>query len=118
MDRMLHHRVVHQDEAHPLAKLQLNRLGAGKFHSVESPDEALHVAGQMNFNFATRRSRIDAPISRAQVGIGQHATPAVIESAPRFAKSCCWGFGDIVHFRTLVENEWFWRDRLARRSWR
>src|SRR5579864_9612353 len=114
MDRMLHHRVVDQDEAHPLSKLQFNWIGAGEFLSVESPDESLHVAGEMNFDVATRRPRIDAAVAGTQVGIGQDAASVAIESVPRLRKSRPRSFGDIVHLRTLVEHEWFWRDCLSR----
>src|SRR6266481_5815241 len=72
MNRMLHHRVVDQNEPHSLSELQFNRLSAGEFHSVESPDKSLHVAGQMNFDLATRRPRIDATIACAQIGVIQY----------------------------------------------
>src|SRR5215469_2640108 len=47
MDRVLHHRVVDQHEAHAVAALKLDRPGLGEFLAVETPDEALHIAGEM-----------------------------------------------------------------------
>src|SRR5215471_9348000 len=60
MDRVLHHRVVDQHEAHPIAALYLDWPGLGEFLAVEAPDEALHVAGQMQCDLVRRRTRIAA----------------------------------------------------------
>ena len=70
MDRMLHHRVVDQHEAHPLAALEHDRLGFREFLAVEAPDEALHIAGEVQRDLARRRARIVAGLSRAQIGVG------------------------------------------------
>ena len=72
MDRVLHHRIVDQDEAHPLAALQDNRLGFREFPPVEAPHEALHIAGQMQRDLARGRARISAGPGRAQIGVGEH----------------------------------------------
>src|SRR5215831_19338997 len=47
MDRVLHHRVVDEHEAHPVTEFELDRPGLGEFLAVEAPDEALHVPGEM-----------------------------------------------------------------------
>src|SRR5215813_6558523 len=60
MDRVLHHRVVDEYEAHPLAALQNDRLGFRELLAVEAPDEALHIAGQMQCDLARGRARIAA----------------------------------------------------------
>ena len=41
MDRVLHHRVVDQHEAHPLAALQDYRLGLRELLAVKAPQKAL-----------------------------------------------------------------------------
>src|SRR6516165_5028986 len=60
MDRVLHHRVVDQHEAHPIAALELDRPGLGEFLAVEAPYETLHIAGQMQRDLVRRRTRIAA----------------------------------------------------------
>src|SRR5262245_30844995 len=60
MDRVLHHRVIDQHEAHAFAALQDNRPGFGEFLAVEAPDEALHVAGEMEIDVARGRAEISA----------------------------------------------------------
>ena len=52
MDRVFHHRVIDQHEAHALAALQDDRLGFRELLAVEAPDEALHIAGQMQRHLA------------------------------------------------------------------
>src|SRR6516225_1100447 len=51
MDRVLHHRVIDQNEADPVAALELDRPSLGEFLAVEAPDEALHIAGKMQRDF-------------------------------------------------------------------
>src|SRR5215469_10506203 len=60
MDRVLHHRVVDQHEPDPVAALELDRPGFGKLLAVEAPDEALHVAGEMQRDLVRRRARVVA----------------------------------------------------------
>ena len=50
MNRVRHHRVVHEHETHPLAVREPDRLGVGELHTVERPGEPLHVAGQVEFD--------------------------------------------------------------------
>src|SRR6516162_4208367 len=75
MDRVLHHRVVDQHEAHPIATLELDWPGLGKLLAVEAPDEALHVAGKMERDLVRRRTRIGAGFCRPQIRVGEHASP-------------------------------------------
>src|SRR6516225_4703721 len=60
MDRVLHHRVIDQHEPDPVAALELDWPGLRKLLAVEAPDEALHVAGEMEPDLVRRRARIDA----------------------------------------------------------
>src|SRR5215813_3397298 len=60
MDRVLHHRVIDQHETHAFAALKDNRPGFGEFLAIEAPDEALHVAGEMQGDIARGRARIAA----------------------------------------------------------
>src|SRR5215469_16441277 len=60
MDRVLHHRVVDQHEPDPVAALELDRPGLGKFLAVEAPDEALHIAGEMQPDLVRRRAWVAA----------------------------------------------------------
>src|SRR3546814_5318451 len=60
-----------------LAAVEVHRLGVGKLHAIERPDEAFHVAGQMQLDFTARFPRIDRATDGMQVGVGQHA-PAVV----------------------------------------
>src|ERR1700681_1334022 len=71
MNRVLHHRVVDQNEAHALTEFQMDWLSLRKLIRVEAPDEPLHVAGEVKNDFASRRSTVHAFVERAQVGIHQ-----------------------------------------------
>src|SRR6516162_4187056 len=75
MDRVLHHRIVDQHEAHPIAALELDWTGLGKLLAVKAPDEALHVAGKMQRDLVRRRTRITAGLCRPQIGVGEHPAP-------------------------------------------
>src|SRR5260370_2927097 len=65
MDRVLHHRIVDQHEAHSLTALERNGLGFREFLAVKSPDETLHIAGEVESDVARRRARIAAGSGRA-----------------------------------------------------
>src|SRR5882724_11784793 len=60
MNRVLHHRVVDQDEAHTLTEFQMDWFSLGKLIRVEAPDEPLHIAGEVKNDFASRRSTVHA----------------------------------------------------------
>src|SRR6516162_8766180 len=75
VDRVFHHRVIDQHEAHPIAALYLDWPGLGEFLAVEAPDEALHIAGQMQRDLVRRRTRIAAGLCRSQIGVGEHSAP-------------------------------------------
>src|SRR5260370_27667355 len=72
MNRVLHHRVVDQHEAHTLAEFQMDWLSLRKLIPVEAPDEPLHIAGEVKNDVASRRSTRHALVPRAEVGIRQH----------------------------------------------
>src|SRR2546430_11200841 len=57
MDRVLHHRIVDQDNAHTLTEFETDWFRVGELLAVEAPNEALHVACEMQLHFAIRRSR-------------------------------------------------------------
>ena len=75
MDRVLHHGIIDQHEAHPLAALKHNRLGFRELLAVEAPDETLHVAGQVERDVARGRPRIAARPRCALICLSQNAPP-------------------------------------------
>src|SRR6516162_7235895 len=77
VNRVRHHRVVDQDEAHALAVAQCDRLRAREWHAVERPEEALHVPREVQLDRAHWRTAIGIWERRAQIGICEHA-PAVV----------------------------------------
>ena len=96
MDRMFHHRVVDQHDAHALAVVEADRLGLGEADAVESPDVTFHVAGEVQFDRARRLARIRIGEGAFQVGIGQYAATVatqadagIVECAARASSSAC-----------------------------
>jgi len=53
MHRVLHHRVIDDNEAHALTQFQVDWLGLRKLTTVETPGEPLHIAGEMKDDFAS-----------------------------------------------------------------
>src|SRR5260370_37037845 len=86
MNRVLHHGVVDQNEAHTLAKFQMDWLSLRKLIRVETPDEPHHIAGEVKNDFASRRSAVDALAERAEAGIRQRATTISIRPISRLAQ--------------------------------
>src|SRR5438270_9844601 len=80
MNRVLHHSVVDENEPHALAEFQMDWLSLRQLASVEAPDEALHIAGEVEDDFASRRPTVNTSIERAEVGIRQHATTISIQA--------------------------------------
>src|SRR5436853_2242696 len=72
MNRVFHHRVVHQDDSYALSELQADRLGVAEFLAVKAPYAAFHVASQMDLDVAIRRPRISSTVNRAQAGVGKY----------------------------------------------
>src|SRR3546814_8824209 len=66
VDRVLHHRVVDQHDAHALAVVEADRFGLGEADAVETPDVALHVAGQVQFDGARRLARVGVVERRSE----------------------------------------------------
>jgi hypothetical protein len=60
MNRAFHHGVVDEHDADSFAELELDRLGGGELLPVESPDEALHIAGKVQLDFTRWWSRVTA----------------------------------------------------------
>src|ERR1700738_4513390 len=103
MNRVLHHGVVDENEAHTLAKFQMDWLSLRKLMRVETPDESHHIAGEVKNDFASRRSAVHAFVERAEVGIRQHATTISIQPIPRILqpwRSFHWNTG---HLRAKVQ---------------
>src|SRR6516225_10919653 len=75
MDRVLHHRVVDQHEAHPLAALQDNRLGLRELLALKAPQKALHIAGEVQSDLSRGRTRISAGPYCPQIGVREDAPP-------------------------------------------
>jgi hypothetical protein len=46
---------------------------------IDAPDIPLHIAGEVEDDFATRRSTVNTPIERAKVGVRQHAATISIQ---------------------------------------
>src|ERR1700730_14949754 len=60
MNRVLHHGVVDQNEAHTLTEFQMDWLSLRKLTPVEAPDEPLHIAGEVKNNFTSGRPAVHA----------------------------------------------------------
>src|SRR5215471_2049011 len=73
MDRVLHHGVIDEYEPHPISALEFNGPGLGEFPAVEAPDEALHIAGEMQRDLVRRRPRIATRLGCPQIGVGEDA---------------------------------------------
>src|SRR5882762_8808839 len=103
MNRVLHHGVVDQNEAHTLTEFQMDWLSLRKLIPVEAPDKPLHIAGEVKNDFASRRSTVRAFVERAEVGIRQHATTISIQPVSRIVqpwRSVHWNAG---HFRAKAQ---------------
>jgi hypothetical protein len=69
MHRVLHHRVVDQNEAHALTQVQVDWFGLRKLTPVEAPDEPLHIAGEAKNDFASGWPAVHSSVERAEIGI-------------------------------------------------
>ncbi|KAG1383295.1 hypothetical protein G6F60_015081 [Rhizopus arrhizus] len=90
VDRVLHHGVVDQHDAHAFAVVQPQRLGAGERDAIERPGEFLHVAGQVQLDIAARFTPIRVLEQAAHRSIGQHLAAVVAQADTRVVQS---GFG-------------------------
>jgi hypothetical protein len=104
MDRVFHHGVVDEHKAHTFAALELDWFGFRKFPSVEAPDKALHVAGEMQGDLARGRPLIVAAFERAQIGVAQDASSVIVETVTGFAETLLRHHCDVVDF-----DAWLWR---------
>src|ERR1700674_1413100 len=113
MYRMLHHSVVYEDDSRPFSQLEPDRLSVGEFLAIEPPDEAFHVAGQMQFDLAVGRARIGPAVTGAQVGVGQYAATGVIESVPWLGEPLHRHHRDVIDLRTFTQCNWLGRRWLS-----
>src|SRR6202008_5167302 len=103
MNRVLHHRVVDENEAHTLAEFQMDWLSLRQLAPVEAPDKPLHIAGEVEDDLASRRPTVNTPIERAEVGIRQHATTICIQPIARIVQLWRSLHCHADHFRPNVQ---------------
>src|SRR4051794_40944868 len=87
MDRMLHHGVVDEHEAYALILCEMDGRSLGKFLAVKAPDEALHIAGEMQHDLARGWPLVIARLERAQIGITQDTPAVVVEPGARLTET-------------------------------
>ncbi len=87
VNRVIHHRVVDQHDAEALAVREAQRLGLRELLAVEGPDEALHVAGEMELNLAARRAAVDGAAEGVEIGVGEHFAAVVAEADARVVQT-------------------------------
>src|SRR6266851_8675699 len=103
MNRVLHHGVVDQNEAHTLAEFQTDWLSLRQLAPVEAPDKPLHVAREVENDFASRRPTVHTSIERAEVAIRQHATTISIQPISRIVQLWRSLHCHADHFRANVQ---------------
>ena len=80
---MLHHRIVHKSEAQTFAVTKGNGLfGFGIFLAVERPHIPVHVAREMEFDFALRFPLVGIRHKTFQVCVEQHPPLTAFQSSP------------------------------------
>src|SRR3546814_18860741 len=85
MDRVLHHRVVHQRYPHALIPSKADRLhDRAELAAVERPHESFNIAGEMDFHSTRRLTRVGVWIERDEIGIDEHAMPHIAEAGGGF----------------------------------
>ncbi|MNJ36596.1 hypothetical protein D3C77_313900 [compost metagenome] len=95
---MGHHGVVDQGDADPLVQLEADRLDQlRELAAVEAPHEPFHVAGQVDFHRARRRTHILVRFKRAQIGIDQHPVIDVFQPLRTIAQAVGRSRRDGVH---------------------
>src|SRR5258708_34272949 len=78
-------------------------LSLRKLIAVETPDEPLHIAGEVKNDFASRRSAVHASVERAEVGIRQHATTISIQPISRIVQPWRSFHCNTDHFRANAQ---------------
>ena len=78
MHGMGHHRVVVQDYAEALVAAEMHGCGLAELQSVDRPGEALHVAGQMQFDLPPESSFVERPADRVQVDLPKNETRNIV----------------------------------------
>src|SRR5258708_37430481 len=82
MNRVFHHRVVDQHEAHPFPEFQYDRFGVGKFLPIESPDVTFHIPREVELDLPRRWSSIRAAVASTKAGVGQTTSAISGQSGP------------------------------------
>src|SRR6266852_5323636 len=103
MNRVLHHRVVDQNEPDTLTEFQMDWLSLRKLTPVEAPDEPLHIAGEVKNDFASGRPAVHSSVERAEIGIRQHATTVSIQPIPRIMELWRSFLCNHDHFRAKAQ---------------
>src|SRR5215469_6642104 len=83
VNRVAHHRVIHQHDAQPFAEGEAQRPGLGELLAVERPDEASHVTGEMQLDVTSRTTLVDRAAERVQVRVGEYAATIAAQARPR-----------------------------------
>ena len=71
MNGVFHHRIVDEREADFFAERNMDRRGFGKLLAVKSPDEAIHISGEMKLKRAPGRGHVVMRTERAQIRVSQ-----------------------------------------------
>ena len=77
MDRVIHHGVVDQVDAYPLAEFEWQGFGVRELDPVHRPHVATHVSGKVQVDLPLRFTRIVGRAESEQVRIGEYA-PAIV----------------------------------------
>ena len=80
VNRMGHHGVVNEIDAHPLHVAERDWLSIfAELLAVEGPHVALHVGGQVQIDLARRRALVWIGRERFEVAVGQHPVPDLLD---------------------------------------
>src|SRR4029079_5760066 len=80
VDGVRHHGVVHQHDAQTFVVREAQGLRVRKLLSVEGPDVALHVAGQVQLDLARGAAPIEGAADRREVRVRQHAATVAAQA--------------------------------------
>ena len=81
VDRVRHHRVVHQGQAHALALVELDALlHVRELHAVERPHVAFHVGRQVDLDLTLGWPHVRVRAQAAKLRVGQRAMRDALQS--------------------------------------
>ena len=84
VDRVNHHRVIHQLDPNALVVGKLDRLGdLVELLAVERPHIAFHIAGQMDGFHPRRTAIVRIRFGRHKLCVVEHTVVDVVETKPR-----------------------------------